>query len=468
MSRMKLCLSLLLAGIASLQCAEAAQAQIAASAKFGNAVTAKLAQGGKANVVVALKPTARSPGETGPQRAARVSGDTDAVLSSLPAGSYAVRHRFNSVDAIAMDISAAAVPALDSNPAVQRVDLDVGGGANMLEASVVSGVSDVRTAGYTGKGIKVAIIDSGVQVDHPDLADSISDEYCYCSNGTPGVGCCPDGTDVEGGPGSALDANGHGTNVTGIVTGNGKYAPQGGAPDAGVVVVRVLDAQGRFSSTSDIVAALDWVAANHTDIKVVNLSLGTDQLFSSACDNSTAWTMALKQAVDAVVANGALVTASSGNAGSNTSISAPACISGVIAVGAVWDSALQDQTFLGCTDTQIVANKPTCFTNSNALVSIYAPGGYTTATGSNVDPYTSGYAVSYGGTSQAAPLVAACIADLYQMEPRLSPAQITNTLLATGKQVTDPKSGLSFPLLDCKQSMALVDQLFDASFEAAR
>lgn len=440
-------------------------------AKVGNGVAAKLASSPSANVVVALKPSASSPDERGPQRRTRIASDAEALLARLPGGSYKVRHRFANVEALALDISSPALAALSNDDAVARIDLDVGGDAQMVEAAQASGIDTVRSSGYTGKNVKVAIIDSGVQLDHPDLADSILDQYCFCSSATPGVGCCPDASDAQGGAGSALDANGHGTNVTGIVTGNGAYAPQGGAPDASVVVVRVLDSYGHFSNTSDIAAALDWIATNHADMKVVNMSVGTSALFASTCDDATAWTMALKQAVDAVLANGTLITVSSGNSGSNTSISAPACISGVVAVGALWDTTLPDQTFLGCTDTGIVANEPTCFTNSNALVSIYAPGAYTTATGSNIDPYTSGYVSTYGGTSQAAPLVAACIADLYQARPDLTPAEMTHALLATGSQVTDPKSGLTFPRLDCAKALSSVaatsssDQLFDASFD---
>src|SRR3569832_26951 len=185
-------LSLLLIGVTAVANADAAQqAQGSKPAKVGSAVAAKLAETGNATVVVALKP-AGSGAETGAQRVQRVRGDTDAVLSTLPSGSFRLRHRFATVGAIAMDVSAKAIPALEANDAVLRVDIDVGGGANMLEAAQASGIDTVRSNGYTGKGVKVAIIDSGVQTDHPDLADSIVAEYCYCSSLTPGVGCCPD------------------------------------------------------------------------------------------------------------------------------------------------------------------------------------------------------------------------------------------------------------------------------------
>ena len=458
--------------VSSLVCAVmiAGTAAIASAAqsgsKIGAGVAARVAGSAQATVVVALN-SSQAPGkETAAQRKKRISAHVDSILSVLPAGSFKIRRRFANVDAITIDMSSPALAPLTQNADVVRVDLDVVGGAQMIEAAQVSSVADVRSLGLTGKGIKAAVIDTGAQLDHADLADSIVDQDCFCSSINPGAGCCPDGSDTQTGSGSGLDANGHGTNVTGIITGNGRVAPQGGAPDASVVIVRVMDAQARFNSTSDIVAALDWIATNHPDTRVINMSLGTDALFDGACDNATAWTMALKQAIDAVTANGTIVTASSGNAASPTSISAPACISGVIAVGATWDATMSDQSFLGCTDSGVVAGKPTCFTNSNALVAIYAPGAYTTSTGSNVDPATTNGIATYGGTSQAAPLVASCVADLLQMQPRLSPAQIRTALTSSTLMLTDPKNGLTFPRLDCLQSMAFVDQLFDTGFDS--
>ena len=136
----------------------------------------------------------------------------------------------------------------------------------------------------------------------------------------------------------------------------------------------------------------------------------------------------------------------------------------MIAVGAVWDSAMTNQTFLGCTDTAIVADKPTCFTNSDSKVAIYAPGAYTTATGLDTDPYTSNGASSYGGTSQAAPLVAACAADLFQLRPAPTAAKVKAALLASDVHVTDFKNGLSFPRLNCEKALIDLDRIFGNGF----
>jgi subtilisin family serine protease len=436
------------------------------SGKVGAEVHAQLAKAPYANVMVALIPPSQAMDAAHRQsRAHEIAANVDAVLASLPTDGYRLRRRFEQVAALSMDIDVTTLELLRNDAHVLRIDLDVGGRAQMNQAAPLARVSNVRNRGFTGQQVKTAVIDSGVQLNHIDLADSIVDQQCFCSSATPGTGCCPNGLDTQGGAGSGADAEGHGTNVTGIITGNGGNAPQGGAPAAKVVIVRVLDAHGSFYSSSDIVAALDWIAVHHPDTRAINMSVGTNALFSSVCDSSASYTIALSQAVAAVNANGGVMTASSGNQASTTSVSAPACLANVIAVGAVWDAAMSNQTFLGCADTGIVADKPTCFTNSNSKVALYAPGAYTTATGLDIDPFTVGFSSTYGGTSQASPLVAACVADLYQLRPNLTPAQVKAALIASDVHVVDPKNGLSFPRLNCDKALTDLDRIFANGFD---
>ena len=435
-------------------------------AKVGAEVYDRLAVAARANVVVVFaEPAETLDAAQAQQRRAHIAAGANAVLANLPAGDYALRRRFDNVSALALDVGASTLAALAADPRVVRVDLDVGGHAQMNQAAPLARVAQVCTRGFVGTGVKTAVIDSGAQLNHVDLADSIVGQQCFCSSATPGTGCCPNGSDTQSGAGSAADAEGHGTNVTGIITGNGTLAPRGGAPAAPVVVIRMLDENGSFHSSSDIVASLDWLASHHPDVRAVNMSVGTNQLFAGTCDNATSWTMALAQAAAAVAANGAVLTSSSGNQASSTTISAPACLGSVMAVGAVWDSTMTNQTFLGCTDTAIVADKPTCFTNSDSKVAIYAPGAYTTATGLDTDPYTNNGSSSYGGTSQAAPLVAACAADLFQLRPSLTPAQVKAALVASDVHVTDPKNGLSFPRLNCEKALIDLDRIFGSGFD---
>src|SRR5258706_11134125 len=192
----------------------------------------------------------------------------------------------------------------------------------------------VQAQGLTGQGTTVAILDTGIDETHPDLAPQLVGEACFCSGGG---GCCPGGGATKTGTGSAQDDNGHGTNVAGIVAGAGKIAPRGGAPSAQLVAVKVLDSQGNFCCSSDILAGFDWILSHRQDVKVVNASLGTFQLFPSDCDSDPAATP-WATAINTFRTNGVLVFASSGNNGSSTSMTLPACVKNATSVGAVWDA----------------------------------------------------------------------------------------------------------------------------------
>jgi subtilisin family serine protease len=123
--------------------------------------------------------------------------------------------------------------------------------------------------GLTGRGVNVAVIDSGVDAAHPDLGDHIVAQHCFTQGG-----CAPNNTN-EGG--SAQDVHGHGTHIAGIITGKGSVSPKGIAPDTGIVAVRVLDNNGA-GWTSDVVAAIDWVVANQWQHNVrISTSLGGGQ-----------------------------------------------------------------------------------------------------------------------------------------------------------------------------------------------
>jgi Subtilase family len=122
---------------------------------------------------------------------------------------------------------------------------------------------------------------------------------------------------------------------------------------------------------------------------------------------------------------------------------APACIASAISVGATWDANLGSQTFLGCTDATTAPDQITCFTNSDSALDLVAEGAYITATGRG------GGESTYGGTSQASPMAAACAADLLQAAPATAPDGLEAALETSPTHVTDAKNGLSFPRLDC-------------------
>lgn len=303
-------------------------------------------------------------------------------------------------------------------------------------------LTKLASAGWDGTGVSVAIVDTGVDLTHVDVGSSVVGERCFCSGG-----CCPDMSSDQSGPGSGQDDHFHGTLVAGIISSDGIVAPKGGAPDAGLVAVKVLDSAGS-GTVSDLVAGLNWVLANRPDVKVVNLSLGFPN-YVGDCDAADANTMALAMAIDTLHANGVLTVSSAGNEGSGTMMHAPACVANALSVGAVWDADEGTQGVLGCTDLTTAPDQVTCYSNSNDKTDVFAPGSrvMTTLIGG-------GTTNNAHGTSLAAPVVAACAAALFEAFPATTPAAMEAALEASSTLVTDVTNGLSFPRIDCRDALS--------------
>jgi subtilisin family serine protease len=233
--------------------------------------------------------------------------------------------------------------------------------------------------------------------------------------------------------------------VAGIITGDGRVAPRGVAPDSQVVAVKVLDRTGAGTSSS-ILSGLDYVINSRPEVKVVNLSLGLGNLFPGTCDSAASFTVSFASAIGTLRARGVTLFAASANNGSAREIAVPACVSQAIAVGAVYDQNIGTITF-GCTDASTAPDRVACFSNSSSAVDVLAPGAAVTSAG------VGGGLSTYLGTSQACPIAAATAALLLEARPSLTPDQIEAALRNTGLTVTDPKNGLSFRRIDAKGAL---------------
>ncbi len=316
-------------------------------------------------------------------------------------------------------------------------------------SAALNGVSTMVDLGLDGAGMKVAVLDTGVDATHPDLGAQLLDEQCFCS-GSNEEGCCPNGGPTQSGRGAAKDDNGHGTNVAGIIVGRGNIAPRGGTPNAGLIAIKVADRNNRFCCSTDLVSALNWLLEHHPDVDVVNLSLGTDPLFGGDCDLKTPFTRELSVAVNALVAKGATVAVSAGNHGNSGAMSAPACLRNSLSVGATWAAHGGMATHLGCTESATAPRQAACFSNRSTTTDVYAAGAFVVSTG------LGGGTSRFGGTSQAAPMVAACAVALKQAAPTTSVEQRMDAIRQSGATVRDDVSGRSYPFLDC---MAAVKRL---------
>lgn len=272
------------------------------------------------------------------------------------------------------------------------------------------------SAGYAGTGATVAVLDTGINYNNAAFGS------CTAPN-IPSSCRVPVAFSTTGG--SALDSNGHGTNVSAITAG---VAPQ-------IKVVGINVFRGSVAYDSDILAGLNWVLNNAAalNIKAVNMSLGVaGQIYLTNCNSSYA--PVFSQLINAGVAP----VVAAGNDASALGVAYPACTPGAVVVGAVYDDAPGPIAFWSsCIDTNLTADKIACFSNSSPLVTMLAPGVQITAAGSTMS-----------GTSQATPHAAAAIAILRGAAPSDSVAQTLKRITSTGKPLLDGRNGVQRPRLD--------------------
>jgi len=258
-----------------------------------------------------------------------------------------------------------------------------------VDASSVQQINadDVWVLGYNGLGRVIAVLDTGIDTDHPELADSVAGGACFIN------GC----TSFE-------DDNGHGTHVSGIITANGVNPDAiGASPAAGVWSGKVLNAQGS-GYFSDVIEAIYFVADNVV-ADAISMSLGTSQpyTYKGTCDNVLP---SLTTAINYARSKGKSVVAAAGNSG-GSGVSIPGCISTVIAVGAVDD-----------------ANKVARWSGKGSALDLVAPG--VTILSSVIGGYA-----SWSGTSMATPHVSAAIALMKQKNAVLTPDDVAGKLTST-------------------------------------
>ena len=366
---------------------------------------------------------------------AEVAELRDGVLNGLTPHDFRLDRQFNTIAAFTGTISQAGLTKLAAHPDVVRIDLPAAGSAHLAQMLPLIGADDMHTLGYTGAGVTVAVVDSGLDTDHADLGNDLVGEECFNQ--------CDNATDRQSGAGAAEDDHGHGTNVTGIITSTGTVSSLGIAPDADIFAYKVLNSSNGFASlTGNVIPALDDIIANHPEIDLVNMSLGTFALYSGNCDASPASNVIAAAAINTLRSIGVTTFVSAGNSGSGTSMGSPACVANSISVGAVYDADIGTYNFF-CTDTTTAADQVTCFSNSNSTTDIFGPGCAATSTGLANGTST------FCGTSQASPASAACAALLLEQDSSLTPAQIESRLETSPVSVTDVTNGLSFPRIDC-------------------
>jgi serine protease AprX len=349
--------------------------------------------------------------------------------------------RLGLIDGFAATIPGAALASLRRAPGVLDVAIDrhvrmssssvaSGSGATtaMADLEQAIGARDLWSAGITGAGVDVAVIDTGVvPVD-----------------GLAGSGTIVNGPDLsfdqQAGAPPYLDTFGHGTHVASIIAGRDGAIPGGAipgtgdfagiAPDARIISLKVGSAGGE-ADISQVIAAIDWVVGhkdqNGLHIRVLNLSFGTDAVQDYQVDP-------LAYAAEVAWRRGIVVVTAAGNAGeSRARLADPAVDPYVLAVGAADLHGTLDTT----DDTVPAWSSPGDAARAPDLVApgVAVPG--LRDPGSILDlslPSASGSRFIRGsGTSQAAAVVSGAVALLLQGRPGLKPDQVKALLTNTAR-----------------------------------
>ncbi|WP_327170545.1 S8 family peptidase [Streptomyces sp. NBC_01336] len=293
--------------------------------------------------------------------------------------------------------------ALDGG--MTRIWLDAKVTASLDRSVPQIGAPAAWQAGYDGKGVKVAVLDSGIDATHPDLSGKVVESRNFTT---------------EGDAGSVNDNNGHGTHVADTVVGSGaasdgKY--KGVAPGARLVIGKVLDKNGQGTSSA-VIGAMEWAA--HTGAKVISMSLGSGP--GNGDDPSS---LAVERLTEET---GALFVIAAGNEGpAPNTVSNPAAAPSALAVAAVD----HDDVTASFSSRGPLANttlKPDISAPGVGIVAARAAG---TSRGQVVDDHYT----ALSGTSMATPHVSGAAAILVQEHPDWSPRRLKDALMSTSKSV---------------------------------
>jgi len=290
----------------------------------------------------------------------QVPGPSEQALVRSHGG--AIKYSYTLVPAIAASIPEPAIEGLRHNPNVTYVEPDsmvyaisevLPWGINRIDAELV------HQDNNKGAGVKVAIIDTGIDLDHPDL--TVAGNVTFVA-----------------GTANGDDDAGHGTHVAGIVAAlDNTIGVIGVAPEADLYAVKVLDSSGS-GWMSDVVRGIDWASAN--EMKVINMSLGggASSTLETACNN--AWNNG----------SGIVLVAAAGNSGNRSgtgdTIGYPAAYASVIAVAATDQSDLRARWSSTGPDLELSAP-------GVSIYSTYMNGGYATMSGTSMaSPHVAGVA----------------------------------------------------------------------------
>ena len=364
-----------------------------------NVTTSKGKSQGKKPAAAAVKTTTAEPCSTYIVVFTPGASASDRSNAIAATKSKVVREFTNVFKGALISGPASKIAALAKNPNVKYLEADAEVKTSAVQSSSPWGLDRVDQrflplsstfddGSNSAAGVKVYVVDTGINTSHGELAGRIAPGYSAIAGG------------IE-------DCNGHGSHVSGIIAGT----TYGVSKSATIVPIRVLDCAGS-GSYSSVIAGLDWIAANNAAgvSAVVNMSLGGPA--SSTLDS----------AVKNLITRGITVVVAAGNSNTDACTTSPARVAEAVTVGATTN---QDSR--------------ATYSNFGTCLDVFAPGSAITSswTGSSSAINT------ISGTSMAAPHVAGVIARFIAANPTLAPSQIASSLAtaATPNVVTSAGSG---------------------------
>jgi serine protease AprX len=373
-----------------------------------------------------------------------------------------LNHELGLVKSGAYSLPVSALAGLAADPDVAYISPDRPVmGAGYSDGFVAVNADVAQSYGYTGRGVGVAVIDSGIYSSHPDISGHVVYSQDFTGEGT---------TD---------DRYGHGTHVAGIIGGDGTDSTcsncfrtyKGIAENTKLINLRVLNSLG-FGTDSNVIAAIQKAISLKStyNIRIINLSLGRGVFESYKTDPLT-------QAVEQAWKAGILVVVASGNYGRDNSnnnngygtITSPGNDPYVITVGAMRtmgtqtrsDDAIASYSSKGPSMLDHVV-KPDLVAPGNLVSSTLAPNSllYTlySFTWLPLSAYKNGNSsaastnyFTLSGTSMAAPMVSGAAALMFEKNPSLTPDQVKARLMKTAFKnlplhttATDPVTGTTY------------------------
>ncbi len=298
-----------------------------------------------------------------------------------------LKYTYTLIDGAALSIDSGKLPELAELSFIESIEFDADTKVVLAQSTKQIGADRVwNEFGVEGSGVKIAVLDTGIDNDHPDLQNVVL-EQDFTGEGTD-------------------DGHGHGTHVASTAAGSGALSAglnKGVAPKASLIDVKVLDRTGS-GKMSDTIAGIQFAVLNGADI--ISMSLGS-QLPCTGIDASSL-------AADAAVGQGVTVVAAAGNLGPLPgTITSPGCAKDVITVGAV-DRLDNVAPFSSRGPTLDGRTKPDVVAPGVLILAAQAGGTY----------------VLMSGTSMATPHVSGVVA-LILSGKKLSPAQVKEVIMST-------------------------------------